>query len=76
LAKLIKSHDMKVCDFGKLDFKKKVVKNPDFRKIGRNEPCYCGSGKKFKKCCISKEFIETDHVDIVPRPIDLEEVAS
>ncbi|MCP3984343.1 MAG: preprotein translocase subunit SecA [bacterium] len=21
------------------------------RKIGRNEPCYCGSGKKFKKCC-------------------------
>ena len=20
-------------------------------KIGRNEPCYCGSGKKFKKCC-------------------------
>jgi SEC-C motif len=21
-------------------------------KIGRNEPCPCGSGKKFKKCCI------------------------
>ncbi len=20
-------------------------------KLGRNEPCYCGSGKKFKKCC-------------------------
>ncbi|MGO2321490.1 YchJ family metal-binding protein [Vibrio casei] len=20
-------------------------------KIGRNEPCLCGSGKKFKKCC-------------------------
>ena len=20
-------------------------------KIGRNEPCTCGSGKKFKKCC-------------------------
>jgi preprotein translocase subunit SecA len=19
-------------------------------KIGRNDPCYCGSGKKFKKC--------------------------
>jgi SWIM/SEC-C metal-binding protein len=19
--------------------------------IGRNEPCYCGSGKKLKKCC-------------------------
>ncbi len=21
-------------------------------KIGRNDPCPCGSGKKFKKCCI------------------------
>jgi preprotein translocase subunit SecA len=21
---------------------------------GRNEPCPCGSGKKFKKCCIGK----------------------
>jgi uncharacterized protein YchJ len=20
-------------------------------KTGRNEPCTCGSGKKFKKCC-------------------------
>jgi uncharacterized protein YchJ len=19
-------------------------------KIGRNDPCYCGSGKKYKKC--------------------------
>ena len=24
------------------------------KKIGRNEPCPCGSGKKYKKCCISK----------------------
>jgi len=25
---------------------------PDFgRKVGRNEPCPCGSGKKYKKCC-------------------------
>ncbi len=23
-------------------------------KIGRNDPCPCGSGKKFKKCCGSK----------------------
>ena len=23
-------------------------------KIGRNDPCPCGSGKKFKKCCASK----------------------
>jgi len=23
-------------------------------KIGRNAPCPCGSGKKFKKCCIDQ----------------------
>ncbi|MBP2630926.1 MAG: hypothetical protein H6Q70_1554 [Firmicutes bacterium] len=23
--------------------------------IGRNDPCPCGSGKKYKKCCIDKE---------------------
>ena len=23
----------------------------DTPKIGRNDPCVCGSGKKYKKCC-------------------------
>jgi uncharacterized protein len=27
------------------------VFNP-FRDVGRNDPCPCGSGKKFKKCCL------------------------
>ncbi|MCC6781017.1 MAG: DUF1186 domain-containing protein [Hyphomicrobiales bacterium] len=24
-----------------------------YKQIGRNDPCPCGSGKKFKKCCLS-----------------------
>lgn len=24
-------------------------------KVGRNDPCPCGSGKKYKKCCELKE---------------------
>ncbi|MEG3766943.1 YchJ family protein [Alteromonas sp. 14N.309.X.WAT.G.H12] len=30
--------------------------HPDtgYIKKGRNEPCICGSGKKFKQCCLSK----------------------
>ena len=24
-------------------------------KIGRNDPCHCGSGKKYKKCCLAKD---------------------
>ncbi len=31
---------------------KKIVPLPGEKpKVGRNEPCPCGSGKKFKKCC-------------------------
>ena len=26
-------------------------------KIGRNEPCPCGSGKKYKKCCGSSGLL-------------------
>lgn len=24
-------------------------------KIGRNDPCLCGSGKKYKNCCMNKQ---------------------
>jgi hypothetical protein len=26
----------------------------DMAKIGRNDPCLCGSGKKYKRCCLGK----------------------
>ena len=32
--------------------KKPVVKG---EKIGRNDPCPCGSGKKYKQCCLGKD---------------------
>jgi len=27
------------------------------RKVGRNDPCPCGSGKKYKKCCLKGEAV-------------------
>lgn len=30
----------------------KIQKQLSINKLGRNDPCYCGSGKKYKKCCI------------------------
>jgi hypothetical protein len=27
-------------------------------KFGRNDPCPCGSGKKYKKCCLAETFIQ------------------
>jgi preprotein translocase subunit SecA len=29
-------------------------------KVGRNDPCPCGSGKKYKKCCGKMEFLGED----------------
>lgn len=37
---------------GEVEAKKKSVElsSPKFKNVGRNDPCPCGSGKKFKKC--------------------------
>ena len=32
-------------------------------KPGRNDPCPCGSGKKYKKCCLDKDFEKTGSDD-------------
>lgn len=41
-------------------------------KLGRNDPCPCGSGKKYKQCCLKSN--ERSHVDdrskAVPKAID------
>jgi hypothetical protein len=34
------------------------LQNP-FKGIGRNDPCPCGSGKKFKKCCLATVRLES-----------------
>ena len=37
--------------------KKEPVRNKD-KKVGPNDPCPCGSGKKYKKCCMQKEKLQ------------------
>ena len=38
----------------KSEVKKQPVRNAA-KKVGPNDPCPCGSGKKYKKCCMQKE---------------------
>lgn len=37
---------------------KSVKKEPLKKKVkvGRNDPCPCGSGKKYKNCCLDKDM--------------------
>jgi len=38
-------------DVSAAEARKKPVTNKDGSKVGRNDPCPCGSGKKYKNCC-------------------------
>lgn len=46
--------------------------------IGRNEPCPCGSGRKYKKCCLLKDtpITRATPVDEHPEPFDEPEATS
>jgi len=37
------------------DYNEVVEPVQSIGKVGRNEPCICGSGRKYKKCCLSKD---------------------
>jgi hypothetical protein len=36
-------------------FANRFTKGSHVTKIGRNDSCHCGSGKKYKKCCMKKD---------------------
>jgi preprotein translocase subunit SecA len=43
--------------------KKSIVQPPKKEKLGRNDPCYCGSGKKYKKCHMTEDEAKSKHVE-------------
>ena len=46
------SDDNKVCEYIIFNRANNIENNHD---LGRNDLCYCGSGKKYKKCCMNKD---------------------
>jgi len=51
-------NDLDDDDYDEDDFDEEpdVIPFPAARKsVGRNDPCPCGSGKKYKKCCVNKD---------------------
>lgn len=71
LAKGIRDRVLAPLDLSHLEFKKIRKPNNEIPIVGRNDPCPCGSGKKFKKCCVDKSYIETTHVEIIPKSISV-----
>ena len=50
LIKLLLNLNIVVSPKNDDESKKKVKEKEDFKKVGRNEKCPCGSGKKYKHC--------------------------
>lgn len=65
LNNLLRTGKITPLTFETLKFSKKNLLNAKYILLGRNEKCFCKSGKKFKNCCIKKQYIEKDHVDII-----------
>jgi hypothetical protein len=52
---------------------KKSKRHPN--KLGRNDPCFCGSGEKFKRCCLSYQmtdarFLPVDETRFSPKELE------
>jgi preprotein translocase subunit SecA len=50
-TQIAKQREAQAANVGGEDTKKQPVVKKSADKVGRNDPCPCGSGKKYKKCC-------------------------
>lgn len=46
--------EQRISQYQDLMRKRALADNLSAAKVGRNEPCPCGSGKKYKKCCMAR----------------------
>jgi len=65
ISNMLSSVEIRISDFCGFLVSRRMFPNTDYQKLGRNEPCYCESGKKFKYCCIGREYIEGDHFEVI-----------
>ena len=65
LSKHLTTRAIPVSHFIGIIRSKSMVSNENHKKLGRNNLCYCGSGKKHKKCCIDKDVIEQENIEII-----------
>jgi len=42
----------------------RLAPHSDFSMVGRNQRCPCGSGKKYKHCCLQKPGVAMPHIQI------------
>lgn len=63
ILSLFEKGEMNPINFGEAKAFEFTKENPNWNRHPRNEKCYCGSGIKFKKCCINHRHDKHRHVD-------------
>ena len=54
-TQVAKQREAQAAAVGGENVKKQPIVKKSSEKVGRNDPCPCGSGKKYKHCCLGKE---------------------
>jgi SEC-C motif len=67
IGDLIAKRDLIVSEFDRIVFTQRRIPNPAYQTMNENEPCFCGSGKKFKLCCVDKAYIHGTHAEVHAR---------
>lgn len=49
-----------------LQWTTRTYRHSSFRHVGRNESCPCGSGKKYKACCLPLPGVTLPHAQVLP----------
>lgn len=63
-----KSDDYKICEYI-INTRKNNI-DDSIIDLGRNDLCYCGSGKKYKKCCMNKSIDkELENLELIDRAV-------
>jgi hypothetical protein len=65
LERNLRSCSFAVSQLSHVELSQRRVLNAEYVRGGRNELCFCGSGKKFKCCCIDKQYAFTDHAEFI-----------
>jgi len=65
LGSLIRDGRLSPFGFSRVEERRIELTPAEKKQVGRNDRCPCGSGKKYKKCCLGKQRVERDHFDLV-----------
>jgi len=68
LNKMLILNKLTPLTYYKIDETPRKLLNKDYIQLERNKKCFCGSNRKFKKCCINKKFIEEKHIELIINP--------